>query len=71
MLFKCSQAYLQTKCTAVIHQARSAYHHFKSVEYVGHFMRGEKLENVVIIGKIEGKSGRLGPRLTHIRSLSK
>ena len=43
----------------------------RQAEFIGHIMRKEGLEEIIITGKIEGKRGRGRPRLNYLTSLSK
>ena len=43
----------------------------RQISFLGHIMRIEKIEHLVVTGKIECKKGRGRPRLTYISSLSK
>ena len=43
----------------------------RQAEFIGHIMRKEGLEEIIITGKIEGKRGRGRPRLIYLTSLSK
>ena len=43
----------------------------RQAEFIGHIMRKEGLEEIIITGKIEGKRGRGRPGLNYLTSLSK
>ena len=43
----------------------------RQLSFLGHIMRKEKIEHLVVTGKIEGKKSRGRPRLTYISSLGK
>ena len=43
----------------------------RQLSFLGHIMRKENIEHLVVTGKIEGKKSRGRPRLTYISSLSK
>ena len=42
----------------------------QQLEFLGHVMRKNSLENIIVTGKIEGKRSRGRRRLTYITSLS-
>ncbi len=42
----------------------------RQLEFLGHVMRKESLENLTLTGRIEGKKSRGGPRIKYLTSLS-